>query len=149
MDSIIELLGLVSGELTGATQSEVVVGQPIDLGKVKIVPLSRLSLGMGLGGGEGEGEVHGKSRKGRTFGGHGKGFGGGSGAGARVRPVGVAIFTEDGVQVLPIADKKGILDKIFDKIPKVIELVETAMERRERRETGRLPDKKAESAPTA
>lgn len=125
MESIIELLELVSERLMESTHSEVVVGEAIDLGSVKIVPLSRLSLGMGLGGGDGEGEVHGKS-KGRA--GRGKGSGAGAGAGAKVRPVGVAIFTEDGVQILPIADRKGILDKIFDKIPKVIELVEKAME---------------------
>lgn len=132
MESVIELLELVSGRLTESAHSEVVVGEVIDLGQVKIVPLSRLSLGMGLGGGEGEGEIpaghhhHKKARAGR-----GKGIGGGAGAGAKVRPVGVAIFSEDGVQVLPIADKKGILDKIFDKVPKVIELVESVMERRE------------------
>lgn len=131
MESIIELLELLSSRLTESAHSEVVVGEAIDLGNVKIVPLSRLSLGMGLGGGEGEGETNAVMAKKRGRAGRGKGFGAGAGAGAKVRPVGVAIFTEDGVQVLPIADKKGILDKIFDKIPKVIELVESAMERRE------------------
>ena len=148
MDSIIELLELVSGRLTETAHSEVVVGETIDLGPVKIVPLSRLSLGMGLGGGEGEGEIsalHGKKGKGRP--GRGKGHGAGAGAGARVRPVGVAIFTDDGVQILPIADKKGILDKIFDKIPKVIELVETAMERRDGR--GRRIDAPKPESPAA
>lgn len=131
MESIIELLELLSSRLTESAHSEVVVGETIDLGNVKIVPLSRLSLGMGLGGGEGEGETNAVMAKKRGRAGRGKGFGAGAGAGAKVRPVGVAIFTEDGVQVLPIADKKGILDKIFDKIPKVIELVENAMERRD------------------
>ena len=130
MDDIIELLTLVSGQLTDAAQSDVVVGEPIDLGAVKIVPLSRLSMGLGLGGGEGEGEVQSYARGAkRTKAGRGKGFGGASGVGASVRPVGVAIFSDDGVQVLPIADRKGILDKIFDKIPKVIELVEKHMDR--------------------
>ena len=110
MESIIELLELLSSRLTESAHSEVVVGETIDLGNVKIVPLSRLSLGMGLGGGEGEGETNAVMAKKRGRAGRGKGFGAGAGAGAKVRPVGVAIFTEDGVQVLPIADKQGILD---------------------------------------
>lgn len=142
MESIIELLGLVSNTLTDAARSEVVVGEPIDLGKVKIVPLSRLSLGLGLGGGEGEGEFQATGRKHKVRAGRGKGAGSASGAGAKVRPVGVAIFSDDGVQILPIADKKGILDKIFDKIPKVMELVETAMEKKNTR-----LDKPAPSSP--
>lgn len=147
MEMIIELLNMVSNELTEAAQSDVVVGEAIDLGAVKIVPLSRLSLGMGLGAGEGEGEIHtngGRSRK-KARSGRGKGRGGLSGVGAKVRPVGVAIFSEDGVKVLPIADKKGILDKIFDKVPKVMELVEKHMDRRE----GRLEAKDATAASQA
>ena len=135
MESIIELLGMVASRLTDTAQSEVVVGEPIDLGAVKIVPLSRLSLGMGLGGGEGEGQYHNNGKK-RARAGNGKGFGSASAIGARVRPVGVAIFSDDGVQVLPIADRKGILDKIFDKIPRVIELVESVLEKQ-----GKLPPK--------
>ncbi|MFN3196943.1 MAG: GerW family sporulation protein [Bradymonadia bacterium] len=125
MDSILDLLNTVAGNLEDASQSDVVVGQAIDLGKVQIVPLSRLSLGLGVGGGEGQGEVHahGKGRH-KHRGGKGKGRGAATGMGAKIRPVGVAIFTEDGVEVLPIADRKGILDKIFDKIPDVIDMVE-------------------------
>lgn len=140
MESIIELLGMVASRLTDTAQSEVVVGEPIDLGAVKIVPLSRLSLGMGMAGGEGDGEYQSNGKK-RTRSGSGKGNGSASAIGARVRPVGVAIFSDDGVQVLPIADRKGILDKIFDKIPRVIELVEGVLEKQ-----GKLPAKGA-SAP--
>ena len=45
----------------------------------------------------------------------------GSGGGAKVRPVGVIVFTEDGVRVENIPDRKGPLDKIFEKIPDIIE----------------------------
>lgn len=128
MKFITDLIGMVSGKLEDAAQSDVVVGQLIDLGDVKIVPLSRLSVGMAVAGAEGEADVAtqtSRSRKHRKRG-HGRGKGGISGMGAKVRPVGLAIFTDDGVEVLPIANRKGILDKIFDKIPAVIEMVERA-----------------------
>lgn len=135
---LIELLGLVSGQLDEATQSDLVVGQSIDLGGVQIVPLSRMSVGMGVGGGMGEGDDGRRFEKKRRRKGHGKGIGGASGMGAKVRPVGVAIFTEDGVEVMPIADRKGIVDRIFDKVPQVIELVENAAKRWEGK--AELPD---------
>ncbi len=127
MQFLIELMELVAGKLENVTQSDVVVGEPIALGGLTLVPLSRLSVGLGGGGGEGEGETPEppSKRRGRRRG-RGKGTGAGAGMGARVRPVGVAIFSDDGVEVLPIADKKGILDKIFDKVPEVIDMVKAA-----------------------
>lgn len=134
MDFLKDLLDLVSGQLEDAVQSDVVVGQPIELGAVTIVPLSRLSVGLGVGGGEAQGEQFQTSKRNRSKAGKGNGQGGGSGMGARVRPVAVAVFTADGVDVLPIADKKGILDKITDKIPKLIDMVEKALERHDKGE---------------
>jgi len=133
MEGLIELIELVAGSVEDAAKSDVVVGEPIAVGGVTLVPLSRLSVGLGGGGGEGEGQVPDKPKnikRGHSFkNGKGKGSGGGAGFGARVRPVGVAIFSDDGVEVLPIADKKGILDKIFEKIPEVIDMVKQAQEK--------------------
>ena len=103
-------------------RSEVVLGKEIDLGPAKIVPLSRVSIGFGGGGGEGDqrfGHHRGKKEKYPA----GKGTGSGGGGGAKVRPVGVIVFTEDGVNVEGIPDKMGLCDKIFEKIPDIIELV--------------------------
>ena len=54
---------------------------------------------------------------------HPKGEGiGGGGGGAKVRPVGVLVFTKDGVKVESIPDRAGIIDKVFGKIPDLIDL---------------------------
>lgn len=138
MEHIKDLMSVLTGELSNVAKSEVVVGDPIELGKITVVPLSRISVGMGAGGGEGEGEFRvevkagkeAKHRKGPPWQqGKGKGSGGGSGGGAKVRPVGVIIFGPDGVEVQPIQSKKGLLDKIFDKVPDIIDLVEKAREK--------------------
>jgi uncharacterized spore protein YtfJ len=125
MDDIKQLLELVSERLASTASSEVVVGKPLEIGGLTVVPLSRVSIGLGAGGGEGEGEMpdpHGK-RRGPAG---GKGTGGGSGGGAKVRPIAVAVFTPQGVQILPIPGRKGHLDKILDKIPEVIDMVNKA-----------------------
>jgi len=123
MEHIIELMQEIMGTLTETAQSAVVVGEEIALGQAKIVPLSRVSIAFGGGGGEGEGESshnNGKKKMHNCRG--GKGIGGGGGGGARIRPVGVVIFTDAGVRVEGIPDRKGALDKVFSKIPDLIDL---------------------------
>ena len=56
----------------------------------------------------------------------GKGMGGGAGGGGKVRPVGVIVFSPDGVTIEPIPDKQGVLDKLFDKVPELIDMVKDA-----------------------
>ena len=120
MENVMEILEKIVDTLSDTAKSDVVVGREVELGSVKIVPLSRVSIGFGGGGGEGDQQLgHGRDKKDRPH--RGKGIGAGSGGGAKVRPVGVVVFTEDGVRVEEIPDKKGPLDKIFDKIPEIIE----------------------------
>ena len=126
MEQIIELLELVSGRLSSVASSEVIKGEPIELGNVTIVPLTRISMGFGGGGGQGEGEPH-KSKKHKH--GRGKGMGGAGGGAAKIRPVGLAIFRESGVEIVSIPSKKGALDKIFDKVPELIDRVKDFKEK--------------------
>lgn len=131
MQHIKELLELIASKLETVSQSDTVVGEPIELGGVTLVPLTRISLGFGMGGGEGEGQEFGPGAHGGKRGSsgmHGKGVGGGTGGGAKVRPVGVAIFSADGVEVLPIQDKKGLVDRLFDKVPELVDMVKEATE---------------------
>lgn len=121
MEHIIELMQEMVGTLSDTVRSEVVFGKAVDLGSAKVVPLSRVSMGFGGGGGEGDQRFgHHRDKKERHP--AGKGTGSGGGGGARVRPVGVIVFTEDGVKVEKIPDKAGLFDKIFDKIPDIIEM---------------------------
>ncbi|NNF99454.1 MAG: hypothetical protein HKM93_08750 [Desulfobacteraceae bacterium] len=123
MEHVIDIMKELMENLTEVTRSEVVVGKTVQLGAHKIVPLTRVSVGFGGGGGEGEGDgPHGK-RKNRCD--NGKGIGGGAGGGAKVRPVGVIIFGENDVRVEGIPDKKNALDKVFDKVPDLIDMAKS------------------------
>ena len=118
MEQVLQMLELVSGEAGQVANSDVVVGDPIEVGGVTVVPLCRVSLGFGAGAGQGEGEPP----KGKRHG-AGKGQGGGGGGGGKVRPVGVVVFGADGVEVHPIQDRQGVVDRVFDRIPELIDLV--------------------------
>jgi len=116
MQQVMGVLEQVIEQIAQVADSDVVAGEPLELGGVTVVVLSRVSLGLGGGGGQGSGEgTPGKPG--------GQGTGGGAGGGAKVRPVAVVAFAPDGVEILPVPDKPGLLDKLFDKVPDVIDLV--------------------------
>jgi uncharacterized spore protein YtfJ len=124
MENISELLEEMASTLSDSANSEVVVGRPIELGSTKIIPLSRVSIGFGGAGGEGDQHFgHCQNRKEKPARGKGKGKGSGAGGGAKVRPVGVIVFTDEGVKVEKIPDRSGPLERIFEKIPELIEMV--------------------------
>jgi len=127
LEQVQDLFGLVSTKISDMSNSDVVIGQPIEAAGCTIVPLSKVSVGFGGAGGEGEGEgMHpgGPKKMGKKGSAKGKGVGGGAGGGGKVRPVAVVIFNEDGVTVEPLGDKKGIFDKIIDKVPEVVDMVQ-------------------------
>jgi len=121
MEHVIELMDEMVGTLSETVKSDVIFGKAVELGPNKIVPLSRVGIGFGGGGGEGD-QRFGNHREKKNRHSGGKGSGGGGGGGAKVRPIGVLIFTEDGVRMEAIPDKSGLFDKLFGKIPEIIDL---------------------------
>ncbi|MCB9727146.1 MAG: hypothetical protein H6744_03355 [Deltaproteobacteria bacterium] len=119
MKNVIENVDRIIDQVAQVASSEVIAGAPIELDGVTLVPLSRVSLGMGGGGGEGSGEIPAsKGRAARSS----RGGGAGGGGGAKVRPVGVIAFTDAGIEVLPIPDRKGSLDRLVERIPEFLDM---------------------------
>lgn len=125
MDHVKGLLELIEERLGPYSNSDIVVGTPIELGEATVVPLCRVSIGLGAGGGIGSGKCEG-ARRGKDR--PGKGIGGGTGGGATLRPVAVAVFTEDDVEIVPIPNPKGKIDKLLDYIPDLVERITEATE---------------------
>ena len=122
MDSINQIVGAVLAHLGDKASSGTVVGEPMKVGDVTLVVLSMLSIGMGAGGGEGQ-SPGGKSAKGPP---PGAGLGEGAGGAVKVRPAAVIAFTAEGVEVLPIPAHPGPFEKMVDRVPAVVEMVERA-----------------------
>ncbi len=91
--------------------SKTVVGEPLQVGEVTLIPLLNISFGLGLGGGDGTDE------KGN------KGMGGGSGVGAKAVPTAVLVVSGGKVEVLPITQRSG-LEKLVDLVPGILEKVD-------------------------
>lgn len=122
MDSIDQMVGTVLAHLGNKATSGAVAGAPFKVGDVTLVVLSMFSMGMGAGGGEGQSDGGG-SRKAPPPGG---GLGEGAGGAVKVRPVAVIAFTAEGVEVLTIPAQPGAFDKLVERVPAVVDMVERA-----------------------
>ena len=101
-----ELLKMSVSELEKFLTTKTVVGEPIVIGEVTLVPVQTVSFGYGSGGGEGGDE---KS----------KGVGGGGGAGANLRPIAIVAVKGTDVQVYTLG-KKGVVDNLAAMIPEAL-----------------------------
>lgn len=123
MKHVAEILDIIGAQVDSIADANIVLGKPVELGKYKVIPLSRTNLGFGGGGGEGEGQgphpPHHRHKQCANF--KGKGIGGGVGGGGKVRPVGVIVLGGEGIKVLSIPDKQGLLDKLFEKVPALLD----------------------------
>lgn len=75
-------------EVRGMIEQRSVLGEPVTIGEVTIIPVA--SYGFGFGGGAGSGTEPGSKEQ---------GSGGGAGAGAGIKPVALVVIDKDGARV--------------------------------------------------
>ena len=102
-----ELLKISVSELEKFLTTKTVVGEPIVIGEVTLIPIQTATFGYGSGGGEGQGD------KGE------KGTGGGGGAGASLKPLAIVAVKGTDVQVYTLGNK-GVIEKIASMIPEAL-----------------------------
>jgi len=102
-----EILDTILGRLKSLASSETVVGAPVTVGDMTILPVVKISVGFGAGAGGGD----------ET--GLGKGSGSGGGGGAAVSPIGFLVFDGADVKFVSVAGK-GKLDSLFESVPELI-----------------------------
>ncbi len=98
-----ELIKTLMEELQGIAKTDTVVGEPVKVGDVVILPISKISIGFGAGGGGGE---------------KGEG-GGGSGGGIMMEPVAFVVISKGKTRIVPIGGKGISLGKLVEMAPEV------------------------------
>ena len=106
--NISENINNIFEKLESFLKTKTVVGEPMKIGDVTIVPFIDISFGLGTGGGSGIEE------KGN------QGSGGGAGSGGKISPTAILVIKGDQVELLPIK-KAGRLDKLIEMVPYIIE----------------------------
>jgi uncharacterized spore protein YtfJ len=104
----VENIGVLFDKLQTFLRTETVVGEPLQIGKVTIIPV--ISLSFGAGGGAGIG----RDEKGND------GEGGGGGAGAKITPNAIIVVKDDEVSVVPLT-QKGSLEKLMEVVPQLVQ----------------------------
>lgn len=113
-----ENLNTIFSKLEEFFKSETVVGKPIQVGEVTLIPIIDIGFGLGTGGGNG------KDNKGND------GTGGGAGVGAKISPNSVLVVKGDEVSLIALKNKDS-LDKILNIVPSIIDKVKERKEVKE------------------
>ncbi|MFW5736251.1 MAG: GerW family sporulation protein [Halanaerobium sp.] len=108
MKSTENILQSMYDKLDNFLKTETVVGETIEVGEVKLIPI--ITASFGLGGGIGEEDNTG---------------GGGGGVGCKISPDAILVVRGDEVTMMPVKNK-GSLDKLIDKVPELIDKIEAA-----------------------
>lgn len=107
MQGIKENLETLFEKLENFFRTETVVGKPIEVGNVTLIPIIDIGFGMGTGGGSG------KDCKGND------GTGGGAGVGAKITPNSILVIKGTEVSIIALKDK-GSLDRVLEMVPDII-----------------------------
>ena len=109
LEDVEKLLRTTADELEKMLSSKTVMGEPITIGDVTLIPLRSAGFWFGTAGGGGKG--------GEKVKGEGEGQAAGTGGAGGVKPVAVLIIDKNGVRIEPM---KGSLAQMAEKISEVL-----------------------------
>ncbi len=102
-----DIIETTVNELEKLVRTETVVGDPMEVGDTKIVPIIKVSFGFGAGSGEDKGKKEGSA--------------GGAGAGSNIEPVAFIVSNEKETKILSIKDKGRSIEKLVEEAPEILE----------------------------
>ena len=106
-----ELLGVSMDRIKQMVDVDTVIGTPITVGSVTLIPISKLTYGFAGGGSD----LPSKSDK--------ELFGGGSGAGISVIPIAILVINDGQVSVKPLSAQPTANDKLVSMIPDAVNTI--------------------------
>jgi uncharacterized spore protein YtfJ len=115
-----DLLKVSVSELEKFLTTKTVIGEPIVIGEVTLIPIQTASFGFGSGGGEGGGDKE-------------RGAGGGGGAGARLKPIAVVAVKGTDVQVYTLGSKGGI-ERLVSLIPEALSKIRFGKDKKDKKD---------------
>ena len=120
INKIQEVMNSAMENLRPLIDVNIVIGKTIEADGLKVVPLSKVTMGFVSGGGEYYSELKEMRRETEYP------FSGGSGGGVSLQPVGFLIIKNGDVEVVKI-DSKSAIEKLIDAIPEVAKFVSNAL----------------------
>lgn len=118
------LVKTVLTELKKLSSTETIIGEPIKVNDITVVPVSKVSIGFGAGGGikntkEGEGEA--------------------TGGGVTIEPVAILVIRGDKSELITMNKEGTVLGQVIDLLPQLFEKAKsyrgTKKQKNKKRET--------------
>lgn len=106
-------------KLRAMVDADTIIGTPIVVGNVTLLPVSKVSFGLATGGSDFPG------KNGQQL------FGGGGGAGVTVNPVAFVCVNGDNVHMMPIYNQMNTVDKAINMAPELIDKVKSLFKKTE------------------
>lgn len=132
-NSLGELISTTMDHLRTVSDTNSLIGTPIQADGVTLIPVSKLSVGVAGGGTEFSTK---KQTAGETN------FGGGSGASAKLEPVAFLVVQNGGVRLLSVNQNPVTsIERVIESVPQVVDKVTDYLDKQK--------EKKAQSAETS
>ncbi len=96
-------------KLKGMINADIITGNPIEIGGITLIPVSKVAYGLATGGSD----FATKSSS--------QVFGGGGGAGVTVSPIAFIVINGDNVKMLPVYNELTTVEKAINMAPEILE----------------------------
>jgi len=116
MEGTEKILESMYGKLDKFLKTETVVGEPIELNDITIIPIITASFGLGGGFGADSSD---------------QSEGGGGGLGCKIAPDAMLVIKDGNVEMIPVKKKSGSLEKLIDQVPDLVSKLENLKEKKE------------------
>ena len=100
-------------KLRTMVDADTIIGTPIVVGNITLIPVSKVSFGLATGGSDFP------SKNGQEL------FGGGGGAGVTVNPVAFICVNGGNVHIIPVYNQMGTIDKAINMAPELIDKIKS------------------------
>lgn len=122
-NSIKSIMDVTMDKLRAMVDANTIIGDPIVVDGVTLIPVSKVSFGLATGGSD----FPSKTQSGL--------FGGGGGAGVTVSPVAFIAVSEGNVKMMPVYNELSSFDKAFALAPEVLEKVKDVFKKEKKKDS--------------
>lgn len=117
-NSIKTVMDTTMDKLRTMVDADTIIGTPIVVGNITLLPVSRVSFGLATGGSDFP------NKNGQEL------FGGGGGAGVTVNPVAFICINGDNVHMMPVYSEMNTIDKAINMAPELIDKVKSLFDKK-------------------
>ena len=117
-NSIKTVMDTTMDKLRTMVDADTIIGTPIVVGNITLLPVSRVSFRLATGGSDFQ------NKNGQEL------FGGGGGAGVTVNPVAFICINGDNVHMMPVYSEMNTIDKAINMAPELIDKVKSLFDKK-------------------